>query len=140
MVGVAAGIRKGCKTTSIHSYRYLYRRAEANQKTGMLCSSSHGTCVLCSSAMEIAGRSQQHDHSSTIGHEDGEELCSVPAGSRGCSVAALWNNWIDCNTWAMVTVGTDVGGVDVLCSRYNRCCCQAPGSTLLSNKAALLVA
>ena len=55
MVGVAAGVREGCKTTSIHSYRYLYRRAEANQKTGMPCSSSRGICVLCSSAMEIAG-------------------------------------------------------------------------------------
>ena len=62
MVGVAAGVREGCKTTSIHSYRYLCRRAEANQKTGMPCSSSRGICVLCSSAMEIAGRSQQHDH------------------------------------------------------------------------------
>ena len=73
------------------SHRFLQRGTEASQKTGMLCSNSHGTCVLCSSAMEIAGISQQHDHSSTIGHEDGEELCSVPAGSRGCSVAALWN-------------------------------------------------
>ena len=45
MVGVATGIREGCKTTSIHSHRYLYSRAEANQKTGMLYSSSHGMCV-----------------------------------------------------------------------------------------------
>ena len=82
MVGVAAGIRKGCKTTSIHSHRYLYSRAEANQKTGMLCSSSHGICVLCISAMET-------------------DIFDQPPSS------------------AMVTVGTGVGGVDVLCSRYN---------------------
>ena len=54
MVGVAAGVRKGCKTTSIHSHRYMYSRAEE-------CSVAVLMACACSVAVQWK---QPDDHSS----------------------------------------------------------------------------
>ena len=64
MVGVAAGVRKGCKTTSIHSHRYMYSRAEE-------CS----VAVLMACACSVAVQWKQPDDHSSEYDEPGMPPC-----------------------------------------------------------------